>query len=139
MPPRPIPPTSLLCIFSFLFLYFLFYFLIYLSCVFLYPFFFFIYFILFLIKADTTKANATKAKPHFSDSNKAHNLFIKLALNGQKDFNVVCRKPTIYAKLAMIIGIDIGKITYALPYIGVSKLFYIICNFYILAFNEVIM
>ena len=64
--------------------------------------------------------------------------FIEEVLGKPKEsIDVVHRRPTVHAELAMIIAMIKGKIKDVLPYIGVSKLSCTMCSHYICAFNEI--
>jgi hypothetical protein len=63
--------------------------------------------------------------------------FIKRLLKELKVPEVVRRKPTVHAELALIMAMAKGEIKDVLPYVGVSKLSCIMCSRYIRAFNEV--
>ena len=63
--------------------------------------------------------------------------FIEWLLKEQKGPQVVNRKTTLHAELAMILATNRSDIKHVLPYIGVSKLSCIMCSRYICAHYKV--
>ena len=83
---------------------------------------------------DTVKAETN----YFSaDWDEECESFIEWVLGKLKNPEVVRRKPTVHAELAMILAMDKGEIEHVFPYIGVSKVSCIMCSIYIDAFNAV--
>ena len=61
----------------------------------------------------------------------------KRFINQLQGPDVTRSKTKVHAELAMVMAMEKGEITHALPYIGVSKLSCVMCIHYIGAFNEV--
>jgi hypothetical protein len=72
-----------------------------------------------------------------ADWDEGREWFIVQIQKGLRDFEVVRRKTTVHAELALIMAMVKGEIKDVEPYIGVSKLSCIMCSQYIRAFNNV--
>ena len=86
------------------------------------------------VALDTAKAEANYFSADWDEDCKS---FIDWVLGELKNPEVIRRKPTVHAELAMISAMDKGEIEDVLPYVGVSKLSCIMCSNYIDAFNAV--
>ncbi|KAH9983791.1 hypothetical protein BJV74DRAFT_593981 [Russula compacta] len=83
--------------------------------------------------------NVARARTDYlhADWDQQFESFIEWLLDELNDPEVVRRKPTVHAELAMISAMAKGEIEHVLPYVGVSKLSCIMCSHYISAFNKV--
>ena len=85
------------------------------------------------VALDAALAEATSVPEGWEDGYKS---FMQRLERPEASAVVTHKTPTIQAELAMILAMDKGKIGNVFPYIGVSKLSWIMCIHYIDAFNE---
>ena len=88
------------------------------------------------LSSETIRATLDTALDNTEHGDEDLELFVELLVETLGVSDVVRRKPTVHAELAMIMTMAKNEIKDVLPYIGVSKLSCIMCSHYIRAYNE---